>query len=77
MKSQKEASLILKPDSDIMGALASGLCMMHCIITPFLFAALATTCSEVGPLWWKMVDFVFLVITFIAIRYTAKSTGVI
>jgi len=63
--------------SDIFGLVASSLCMVHCLATPFLFAAQAAvgaTCSDIGPLWWKMIDFFFLVITFFAIVYTVKST---
>ncbi len=31
------------PESDIVGAVASGLCALHCIATPFLF--IAQSCS--------------------------------
>jgi len=64
-------------DYDILGASASMLCMVHCILTPFLFAAQATvssTCSDISPMWWKTVDVLFLVITFFAIFFTSKNT---
>jgi len=73
----KGIQLVKNTDPDFVGAASSVLCMIHCIITPFLFAAQATVstaCSEISPTWWKMVDYLFLIITFFAIYYTAKST---
>ena len=64
--------------TDIIGATSSTLCMLHCLLTPFLFAVHATSsvaCSEIGPLWWKIIDFLFLFISIVAIRYTAKATS--
>ena len=62
--------------SDFLGAAASTLCMVHCLITPLLFAAHATTatCSEISPFWWKMIDGVFLIVSLLAIVYTARTT---
>ena len=62
--------------SDYIGASASTLCMIHCMVTPLLFAVQATTlsCSEISPWWWKMVDYFFLIVTFFAIYYTNKKT---
>ena len=65
---------IQKPD--VLGILASGLCMIHCMATPFLFVAKAcsaSSCAE-APLWWRFVDYAFLVISFIAIYYTSKNS---
>ena len=64
--------------TDIIGATSSTLCMLHCLLTPFLFAVHATSsvaCSEIGHLWWKIIDFLFLFISIVAIRYTAKATS--
>jgi hypothetical protein len=64
--------------SDVIGASASALCFFHCIATPFLFVAKACSaacCSHEGvPTWWKTVDYIFLVISFIAIYHTTKSS---
>jgi len=70
-------SHILNSRSDFIGASASSLCMIHCMITPFLFVVQATSlsCSEISPWWWKMVDYVFLVVTFFAIYFTNKNTS--
>lgn len=59
--------------SDLIGILSSALCLMHCIATPFLFAVQAHSikCCEAKPLWWSSLDFVFLLISALAIY---KST---
>jgi len=78
MKNVKEIHLVKSTDYDFVGASASTLCMIHCLMTPFLFAAQATvssSCSDISPTWWKTLDYVFLIVTFIAIYFTAKSTS--
>ena len=62
---------------DSIGIIASSLCMIHCIGTPFLFIAKAcsTACCADTPLWWQAIDYVFLFISFIAIYYTTKNTS--
>jgi len=63
---------------DFIGALSSSLCMIHCLVTPFLFAAHATcsvTCSEISPIWWKTIDCLFLIVSLFAILHTAKNTS--
>lgn len=77
MKFIREISLNRVSDSDFIGAIASVLCVIHCALTPFLFAAqaaISSSCKDIGPLWWKLIDFFFLIITFFAIYYTTKST---
>ena len=68
---------VFKTKSDYIGVSAGGLCMIHCLITPLLFAFQATSlsCSEISPTWCKAVDYFFLIITFIAIYYTNKTTS--
>ncbi|KAB1159437.1 MerC domain-containing protein [Tenacibaculum aiptasiae] len=65
---------LAKPDT--FGAFASGLCMIHCIATPFLF--IVQTCATGGcenaPTWWKSIDYVFLAISFLAIYRSAETT---
>ena len=61
---------------DSLGALASGLCMIHCIVTPFLFIASACTasCCANTPLWWQWIDYAFLGISFFAVLNVSNST---
>ena len=77
MITHKLKSIPSKIDSDNIGGIGSALCLVHCFVTPFLFAAQATvssTCSDISPTWWKMIDLVFLAITFIAVWHSSKKT---
>lgn len=62
---------------DSLGALASGLCMIHCIATPFLFIASACTvsCCSATPLWWQWIDYAFLGISLFAVINASKSSS--
>ena len=62
---------------DSLGALARGLCMIHCIATPFLFIASACTvsCCSTTPLWWQWVDYAFLGISLFAVINASKSSA--
>ena len=66
----------VKQNADTFGAFASTLCLIHCIATPFIFIvhSCALTCCEATPLWWKSIDYLFLVISFIAIKKSVKET---
>lgn len=60
---------------DSIGIIAGFLCAIHCIATPFLFiakACSATCCSE-APTWWTAIDYLFLIISFIAIYFITKK----
>lgn len=67
---------ILHRNSDQLGALSSSICAVHCMATPFLFVA--KSCSDVccsgTPTWWRIIDVLFLVISFIAIYFSAKNS---
>ena len=61
---------------DTIGIVAGILCIIHCIGTPFFFiakAACSTCCSE-APLWWRAIDYLFLIISFIAIYFLTQKT---
>ncbi|MFK7796305.1 MAG: MerC domain-containing protein [Aureispira sp.] len=53
--------MILTQKSDFFGAAASTLCLIHCLITPFIFVAqtCSRTCCSDAPIWWRMIDVVF------------------
>ncbi|WP_244543026.1 MerC domain-containing protein [Aquimarina amphilecti] len=69
--------LHLRSKSDTLGIVASGLCLLHCLVTPFLFMAHTGSMifKDINPLWWKSLDFVFLVLSFLAIHRTTKTTS--
>ncbi len=63
--------------SDVIGAWASGLCLIHCLATPFLFVAQAGLINHAAahPHWWGILDFVFLFISLLAIWWSSKTTS--
>jgi len=66
----------IKPD--VLGALASGLCMLHCIATPLLFVVQScstqSSCRSESPLWWSSIDYFFIGVTFFAIYHASKHS---
>ena len=68
--------ILIKKKPDNIGAIASSLCLLHCVVTPFLFIAQAgtLTCCDEPPLWWRFMDYIFLVISFLAIYQSTQTT---
>ena len=71
--------LDIKGNSDWIGAFASGLCIIHCLATPFLFVlqscSVGKSCCDGAPLWYSYLDYVFIVITFFAVYFSSKNTS--
>ena len=63
--------------SDAVGALSSGLCMIHCLATPIFFFATtcSATCCTAAPLWWQWMDYFFLAVSFVAVKFSTKSSN--
>jgi len=75
--------------ADILGSLASGICLIHCLATPFLFMAHLEVGHHVhdhghdahghhhgaSPFWWQMIDVAFLVISFAAVYWSARNSS--
>ena len=63
--------------SDTIGAVSSTLCMVHCVATPFFFVATVCTssCCSAAPSWWQWLDYLFLIVSFIAVKNTTTSTN--
>ena len=62
--------------ADYFGILASGLCLLHCFATPFIFivrSCSAACCSE-SPTWWKTIDYLFLIVSLIAVKQVFKTS---
>ena len=69
---------IVKSKEDVVGALASLLCFLHCASTPFLLPLLtAASFSNNAALfqWWGYIDVIFLCVSFLAVVYAAKTTA--
>ena len=62
---------------DLVGAMTSGLCAIHCMITPFIFLAKAgsTAVHVEVPVWYQMIDYLFIIISFGAVYLAAKNTS--
>ncbi len=64
-------------NSDNIGIISSTVCTIHCMLTPFLFVAksCSATCCKHTPNWWKAIDILFLIISFIAIYFSSKNSN--
>lgn len=71
---QSVTSFLYHPDR--LGIVASTLCLIHCLITPFIFVAqsCAASCCASAPTWWMYLDYLFLAISFFAIRRSSRMT---
>ena len=69
-------NLTLK-NSDIVGTFSSLLCVAHCLLTPLLFLSQAQVISsiEAVPLWWKVINFLFLIISFFAVNRSVQKSS--
>ncbi len=63
--------------ADNVGMASSSICLVHCIATPFVFIAQACTvsCCAESPMWWKAIDFLFLIVSFVAVYFAAKNSS--
>jgi hypothetical protein len=62
--------------SDYFGILASGLCLIHCFATPFVFLvrSCSSACCADTPVWWKIIDYLFVMISLVAVIQVLKSS---
>jgi len=71
----------LSSNSDLFGALASAICLIHCLATPFLFVAHAEMHQHAhhyhgtSPIWWNVIDIIFLFISLGAVYWSVKSSS--
>ena len=66
---------LITEKSNSIGAIASLVCLIHCLATPFLFIAkLSDSCCEASPTWWTGLDYLFLVIAFFAVYQSTRLT---
>ena len=65
----------LATQSDWWGAVASGLCLVHCLATPFIFVAqtCSVSCCHDSPLW-RFIDVLFVLISWAAVYWSARQT---
>ena len=72
-------ALKIRLKSDNIGALASGICLVHCIATPFIFVAAANHDHSHHhghtPLWWSVMDLLFIGISLVAVYWSARFSS--
>ncbi|WP_299684824.1 MerC domain-containing protein [uncultured Dokdonia sp.] len=70
-------TLNITPKSDIIGSTASILCLAHCLATPFLFVTHAGHVQghHSHPFWWGLLDILFILISLIAVYWSARNTS--
>ena len=64
-------------NSDYIGATSSGLCMLHCFATPFIFLSQSAAINislDITFLWYSL-NYMFLLISFIVIYYSVKNSS--
>lgn len=62
---------------NILGVTASGLCLIHCLMTPLFFTIQTSAFGwrKEYLLWWQLMDLVFLFLSCIAIFISASRTS--
>ncbi|NQX92568.1 MAG: MerC domain-containing protein [Flavobacteriales bacterium] len=70
-------SLFRNIKADNIGVMAGTLCLIHCMITPFIFLAKAcsASCCADAPVWWQALDYLFIIVSFGAIFFATKHTS--
>jgi len=60
--------------SDMIGTSASLLCIIHCLITPFIIAfhANVATSLQSTPIWWEHLDYLLLLISMLSVYTSAQ-----
>lgn len=68
--------MILKMKADTAGMISGSICLLHCMATPFLFfaKACADDCCVHAPVWWQLIDYLFIIVSFTAIYSATKNT---
>ncbi len=63
--------------SDVLGILSSSLCLIHCLITPFIFIAQVEmqSYSNGWSFWWTIMNFKFIILSFFAVYFSTKNTS--
>ena len=67
-------------NTDSLGAVVSGLCLIHCLATPFLFVAHTGAHHNrhhqgASPEWWGLIDSTFLLVSLIAVFWAVRHTS--
>ena len=63
-------------NSDNLGVLSSILCLIHCLVTPFIYISFASLFSqnELLSFSWKSINLIFIVFSLVAVYGSTKKT---
>ncbi len=66
-----------KLKSNVLGAAASSLCLIHCLATPLLFTIHTGQLNHhhEHPYWWGLLDILFIIVSLIAVYWSAINTS--
>ena len=69
---------ILTNNSDFFGVLTCSLCLVHCISTPLILISLSSLNIKLSMSysWWSNLDYIFLLISFFMVYFSAQITTV-
>lgn len=69
--------MLIRANSNQLGVVASSLCLVHCLATPFVFVtkACTMTCCDSSPVWWSLIDSVFLVVSLVSVYWSAQKSS--
>jgi len=72
-----KSSIFTSDKANMFGVLASGLCLIHCLATPFLFVTkmCSDTCCSEAPAYWQWIDYTFLIVSLIAVYYSVINSS--
>ncbi len=59
--------------SDTFGILISSLCLIHCLFMPLLLIFKGSLTYV--PSWWKGLDYIFLLLSFLAVYRSTQTTS--
>jgi hypothetical protein len=61
-----------------LGIHSSLLCTVHCLSAPLIFTAVSCreVCCETTPQWFRLVDFLFILLAGVAVYFSIKNTVV-
>ncbi len=71
----------LQSRSDILGSIASSICLVHCVATPFIFIAQGAELAHRhahghgAPSWWAVIDILFLILSLVTVYWSAKKSS--
>jgi hypothetical protein len=64
--------------ADVLGITSAILCTIHCLVIPALFLLKfwwTDNAVHTPPTWWGMIDYFFLVLSFVAVYHAASHAG--